>query len=192
MVGSIAHRAGLGLDVSILGGTVLNRQELRKAFEGKTATRLGDGDDSDNVTDAEVLAFGEYEDAIVAAKAARAEAKAASDALPAVKKTGDAEAIKAAAERATAATQAARDAAVLRDRKEQTWNSSRDASEPSHVRDYRASLLKCTCVRQLFDPWMMDDSTRDKLDPAPNRQLTDNEQLHAHHLHITVDDQRIL
>ncbi len=65
MLGSIVHRIGLGLDVSVLGGTVLNRQELRKAFSGNAPSRHGNHNDQDNVTDAEVTAFGEYEDAIM-------------------------------------------------------------------------------------------------------------------------------
>lgn len=75
MLGSIAHRAGLGLDVSALGKTTLNRQELRSAFEGNKPAMKGDGSDSDNVSDAEVIKFGEYETAIVANKRARDRAR---------------------------------------------------------------------------------------------------------------------
>lgn len=65
-------------------------------------------------------------------------------------------------------------------------------SEPSHVRQYRVSLLKCACVRQLFAPWFIDANVKDHLEPEPNKQMTANETLHSHHLHITVDDPKIL
>ena len=47
-------------------------------------------------------------------------------------------------------------------------------------------------VKQLYDPWYMDDNTRDKLPAQPNTQINSNETLHAHHLHITVLDTKIL
>ena len=74
------------MDVSVLGGTILNRQELRRAFTGKNASQIGDGDDTDNVTDAEVIAFGEYESSIKADRAARASLLASEIALSAAKK----------------------------------------------------------------------------------------------------------
>jgi hypothetical protein len=47
-------------------------------------------------------------------------------------------------------------------------------------------------VKQLFDPWHMDNNTRDKVPAQPNTQISDNEKLHAHHLHITVLDEKVL
>ena len=195
MLGSIAHRAGLGLDVSVLGGTVLNRQELRRAFDGKTPSERGNNNDADNVTDAEVKAFGEYEKAIVANKEAVAELETAGNALKAANRSGDAAKVSAAEQRLNAATAAAGPAARSEIATRQTWNKERDAGEPAVTRLFRTSLLKCSCVRQLFDPWVIDLDTQDRQQPEANMQRgkTDSlERLHAHHLHITVDDPRIL
>lgn len=193
MIGSIAHRAGLGLDVAVLGGTHLNREELRDPKKRKK----GAGNDKDNVTDAEAQAFDEYEQALVATKKAKAEEEAATAALAAAKKSGDAAAIEATQQRAAAAGKALKDAQKDQIAKEETWNNARDAGEPAHARQFRAALFKCVCVRQLFDPWFMDANTKDSTEPVPNMQRGEkdnstNERLHDDHLHITVDDPKIL
>ena len=140
MLGSIAHRSGLGLDVNYVGSTKMNRRELR---EGKTF-------DTPNVSDEEVKLFKVYETTKPAKE--KAEAKVA-------------------------------------------WEAERDANEPAEVKNYRASLLRCSCVKQLFDPWFMEGDTDDGVDPVPNLQRgdsTSNERLHAHHLHVTVKEPKIL
>ena len=192
MLGSIAHRAGLGLDVSILGGTILNRQELRRALNTSKTTPKGNGNDQDNVTDAEVKAFGEYEKALVDKKRAEAELKEAQASLAAAKKSGDAGAAQRYAEQRDLAEDDAREATRVVEERRKKWNTERNSGEPNHVHQYRASLLRCVCVKQLFDPWLMDFDTRDTSEPTPNMQKSDNEKLHAHHLHITVDDPMIL
>lgn len=195
MLGSIAHRAGLGLDVTFVGKTLMNRQELRNAFEGKKPAKKGDGDDKDSVTDAEITAFGEYEQAIVDAKKAKAEAEMAGKALAAAKKADDPARVEEAASRAADARAAADTASKTERTKSRAWNSERDAGEPANTRLFRASLLKCACVTQLFDPWFMDRNTKDQTEPEPNMQTgpsTSNERLHAHHLHVTVYEPKIL
>ena len=54
------------------------------------------------------------------------------------------------------------------------------------------SLRADESVRQVFDPWFMDDDARDRQAPRSNRQASANEKLHAHHLHVTVIDAGIL
>lgn len=81
------------------------------------------------------------------------------------------------------------------------WNQERDKNEPAKVKGYRASLLRCECVKQLYDPWYMEDDTQDKNAPTPNEQRPkpnrkkdtelSNEELHANHLHITVHEPKI-
>jgi ubiquitin len=195
MLGSIAHRAGLGLDVNFVGGTRMNRQELRNAFDGKKPARKGDGNDTDNVSDAEVTTFGAYEDSIVAGKRIRTEQTAAKQALDAAKKTNNAAKVTAAQVRSDTATQAAKDASDDELQARDAWNKARNVAEPADARLFRASLLKCICVRQLFDPWFMDENTQDATAPAPNMQRgssTSNERLHSHHLHVTVHEPKIL
>jgi hypothetical protein len=191
LLGSIAHRAGLGLDVNHVGKFKINRQEVR----ANQKSGKGNGRDDDNVSDAEVKAFKEYETAIVADKSAKAELVRTTKELDAAKKTGDAVKVAAAQKAESASAAAANDAAKALLATNRTWNEERDIAEPVSVPLFRASLLKCACVRQLFDPWFMDENTLDKSPPAPNLQRgasTSNERLHAHHLHITVADPKIL
>lgn len=188
LLGSIAHRAGLGLDVGYVGATPMNRQELR----------LGKSQDTSNVSDEEVALFNEYETAIAADKKADAELLAAKKAVSA---TGlSTEQSKQVQEKLNAAK-------VNKDQTNRTkinaskaWNKERNANEPARVKLFRASLLQCDCVSQLFDPWFMDANTKDGQEPEPNMQRPlppgqkgpSNEELHAHHLHVTVFEPKIL
>lgn len=191
MLGSIVHRIGLGLDVSVLGGTKLNRQELRNAFSGSAPGRHGNHNDQDNVTDAEVTAFGEYEDAIKVRKTAETAEDQAKVALDKANKQATQFPIADATAKLATAEAVARAANTDMKNKENTWNTARDKSEPSHARLFRVSLLKCSCVGQLFDPWFMSSNTHSGK-TVSNKQLNELEKLHAHHLHITVDDPTVL
>lgn len=200
LLGSIAHRAGLGLDVSVVGGTKMNREELRRSLHASGTSPHGNGNDKDNVTDAEVTAFGAYERAIVETKQAKAEKDAAEKALADAANSRDSDVVRLARERQSRAAKEFRDAPRAEQEKLEAWNRERDAGEPNHVRQYRVSLLKCACVRQLFDPWFMDYDARDVAAPEPNMQRPlppgqrgqSNEELHANHLHISIDDPKIL
>lgn len=188
MLGSIAHRAGLGLDVDYVGATPMNRQELR----------LGKAKDTANVSDDEVRLFKEYEAAIAADKEADAE-------LVAAKKAASApglsvEQSRLTQERVTAARKQKEQTNNAASDAKEAWSAERNANEPPHVRLFRASLLRCSCVSQLFDPWFMDANTKDDQEPEPNMQRPlptgrkglSNEELHAHHLHVTVYEPKIL
>jgi biotin carboxyl carrier protein len=183
MLGSIAHRAGLGLDVNYIGRTRVNRQELRG------------GIDTDNVSKAELVAFREFEEAIIHTKKEKADSEKANMAFAAARKSGDPEKVAEAKNQASDAKAAMDKAAELERKSRERWNSERDIAEPAHAHQFRVSLLKCSCVSQLFDPWFMDSNTKDAIAPEPNMQRgasTSNERLHAHHLHITVFEPRIL
>jgi hypothetical protein len=183
MLGSIAHRAGLGLDVNYVGNTQMNRQELRG------------GVDTANVSEAEKKAFTEYEHSILDAKRSRAEAAATHEALVSARKSGDAATTAEAKKRYDDAQDAARLAAATQAKSQKLWDKERDAAEPDKVKLFRSSLLRCSCVTQLFDPWFMDANTSDSLAPESNMQRgasTSNERLHSHHLHITVSEPKIL
>lgn len=81
------------------------------------------------------------------------------------------------------------------DEAKKQWDAERNAAEPAHARLFRTSLLRCRCIGQLFDPWYMDANTLDETPPEPNMQrgdTTSNERLHAHHLHLTVHEPKIL
>jgi hypothetical protein len=172
MLGSIAHRLGLGLDVNFVGGVRLNRQELKTG-------RATYQDADDNVSTEERILYREMkaaeEERRRAQKKAGAEAeKAKGGGNDSTKKVANAE-LKAAREKEVAA--------------KKDWDAERNKHEPPKVRAFRSSLLSCACVGQLFDPWYMFDNTATA--GSPNRQETANEITHAHHLHITVKDKKV-
>ncbi len=179
MLGSIAHRAGLGLDVDYVGSTWMNRQELRK----------GKAKESTNVSDEEVRLFKQLEASAAAEKRADRSLTEAETAVAAPNQS---------AEKLVQSKTNLRDAqskkeltARTRDDALEAWNTERGQNESAKVRLFRSSLLRCRCVAQLFDPWYMDASTRDGQPPEPNMQITSNELLHAHHLHITVFEPKL-
>ncbi|MFZ5521928.1 MAG: hypothetical protein ACOZD0_12080 [Pseudomonadota bacterium] len=193
MLGSIAHRAGLGLDVDYVGDVRMNRQELRQ--------RKGDGDDADNVTDAEVERFRAFERA--ADDQRRAQRRL--DSVAAEVRKAEAELRRATGNKAATlpeehilvkAERGARSALNTASEKvaeaRRAWKMEADAGEPNSVRGFRSSLLRCRCVGQLFDPWYMESNTQDRAEPEPNLQKTSNETLHSHHLHVTVHEPSIL
>lgn len=53
---------------------------------------------------------------------------------------------------------------------------------------YLAKLRGNAEVRQTFDPWEMENNTRDAVAPTQNHSGDGNQQLHLTHLHITVFD----
>ena len=191
MLGKIAHRAGLGLDVSYLGKIKLDRQELRTSLSaGKTT---GNGKDDDNVSDAEVKLFREFEEATKEKAKADAALKAARAAAENPKLSPEDKAKAVQAEKEAAAAQ--EKSATAQIKAEKAWTNERDKNEPAKVKLYRTSLLKCSCVKQLFDPWFMYVDAKGKAEPNMQRGPTPtstHERLHAHHLHVTVDEPKIL
>lgn len=178
MKGSIAHRAGLGLDIDFIGSTHLNRQELR----GKQI-------DTKNVSDEEKKLFSDFESAKKRQVNTHRELKKIRDSL---RQPGMQEPVLETKRRLSEATSEANEADTLRKSAESAWIAERDKNEPNEVRRFREALIVSSSISQLFDPWVMDSNTRDKELPIPNIQSDDNETLHAHHLHITVHEPKIL
>jgi hypothetical protein len=58
------------------------------------------------------------------------------------------------------------------------------------------ALFKNPLIRQVFEPFVMDINTRDKVEPEVNRYRTDNahknEDTHRNHLHVTAVDAYLL
>lgn len=190
-MGSVLHRSGLALDVQYLDKVRMNRSTLDPDNKGSAQAGA-------NVSDSEAEAFRKYLEAEKEAAAAQAAWKKAEAAVAAAtkeaKKTGgtpeEVEARKAAvkkaeAERAEAELVRGEKAEAQRDAKE-AWTKQLDKDEPKSMKSYRAYLLKCNCVQQVFDPWYMENNTRDDEPPEPNTMRSGNEDLHKHHLHITV------
>jgi hypothetical protein len=215
LMGSIKHRAGLGLDVGYVGNIRLNREELINGTKIKP-----NDDDSDNVSVKERELFGTYSEAKETTEAALQASKKAvnalNDANAALLKAkaklkaaktdeqralAEAEVTKATkaqevAEAAGAKAKEAADAAKEEEtQRKNAWTAEKNAREPAKVKAYRSALLRCACVSQLFDPWYVDINTHDKTAPLHNEQRGDaqsTERLHAHHLHITIDDPKLL
>uniref|UniRef100_UPI0032B30908 DUF2345 domain-containing protein n=1 Tax=uncultured Aquincola sp. TaxID=886556 RepID=UPI0032B30908 len=172
MLGSVAHRVGLGLDVTYLDDVHLNRQEL------VTGQAKSPGADA-NVSDEERRRY-------LAWMAAKEEAKAAEEDWNRQQRAGGEQEQSSAPDRLQSARAAEHNSWML-------WNKERDKNDPVRVRAFRQSLYRCACVRQLFDPWYIEVDTRDQIEPAPNAQIKGDaiQVTHAHHLHITVEDARI-
>jgi hypothetical protein len=180
MLGSIAHRTGLALDVGQIDKKRLNRENLE-----------GTGRDFGNVSEEEKRLFKEKEAADTEAKAAEVTLKKEQAAM----KKFQAEQLKAAEKDTETAADLAKTlkAATARDEAAKTkssdankaWDAERDKNEPTAVKAFRK------CVSQVFDPWLMDGNTQDKVEPVPNLQTTGNEKLHNNHLHVTVFNPRV-
>ena len=194
MEGSIAHRAGLGLDVNYVEKIHLNRQELLN----KHAELAG------NVSDEEkelYKAFKEAEAEEKKADHAKVDAEKKFDAIKKIKlKTPATEAAqkkhedaqKAAEELKDKTAKELLDATNKRKDKNDKWIDELEKNLPPKVKIFRQALLKSPRINELFDPWYMDNNTRDDVAPKPNAQVDGNEKLHATHLHITVIEPQIL
>ncbi|MEW6760796.1 MAG: hypothetical protein AB1437_08215 [Pseudomonadota bacterium] len=180
MEGSIAHRAGLGLDINLIDSTRLNRQELTKI----TAV------DTENVSQKEKELFkilldkqgrkGQASQNLAKAQAEIRKSKNNPGAqIVAIQELKKAEEARKIADEELKAAEIA-------------WNDERDKNEPNNIRNFRAALIRSKYVAQIFDPWFMDDNVKDSLTPTANLQITKNESIHSHHLHITVIDPKIL
>lgn len=182
MLGSVAHRVGLGLDVTYLDDVHLNRQEL---VTGQAKSAGADA----NVSDEERRRY-------LAWMAAKEEAEVAEKERSRLATAGDKEQAAYEAKKGTRALEIERKSKSLWRQEQQAkilWNEERDKNEPVKVRAFRQSLYRCACVRQLFDPWYIEVDTRDQIEPVPNAQIKGDaiQVTHAHHLHITVEDARI-
>jgi hypothetical protein len=179
MMGSIAHRAGLGLDVDFIGSTQLNREKLRKSFV-KTK----------NVSEEEITFFKDFEIAKKRHGSANSEVRKARAAVE--QNTGNSALLIDAKKRLNEAVKAAEEADIARKNAEALWIAERDKNEPEEVKRFRQALITSPAISQLFDPWVIDSNTSDDKLALSNTQTDDNEKLHAHHLHITVREPKIL
>ncbi|MCX9158215.1 hypothetical protein OPU71_18990 [Niveibacterium sp. 24ML] len=186
MIGSILHRVGLGLDVNYLDKARLNRRELR-------SEKYSSAPDTENVSAEEKRLFDEKltaEKAVVEADVALKKLERELAELNKAKKTapGKVDPLREAAlpKEIEAAKAEAKTKVAARQKATKAWNDERDKNEPASVKSFRTRLMKCDCVRSVFDPWFMDKNTKDDITPEPNVQLDSNETLHADHLHLTV------
>ena len=183
--GSIAHRAGLGLDITYIEGgghrVFLNRALLKRA----TAPRNG------NVSEREKVLWRDHQEAQKELAASERELKAVQGRHDRNRDPGNE--VQLARELADAKLRFG--AAQERERvTRRDWNEERDRYEPDLIRKLRDRLGRNKSVKQLFDPWYMDANTADNIPAVPNEQRATNrnELTHNNHLHITVQEPKIL
>jgi hypothetical protein len=183
--GSIAHRAGLGLDITYLEG------ETQRVFLNRASLTSGNAPRNGNVSEREKVLWREYQDAQTEVVARERELKAAQGRLD--RNGGSAKAAQLTQELA-----AAKDRVNASKEREsaagEKWNDERNRNEPNLIRKLRDKLGQNKSVKQLFDPWYMDANTADNIPPVPNEQRSTNpnERTHNNHLHITVREPKIL
>lgn len=162
MLGSIAHRAGLGLDIVYIANA---SQTVRINRVGLT----GAGGGNPNVTTQEKQRYDEF----MAARQGAREISAAPIGTNAelIEKT----------QKVSNAMEA-----------QENWNAERNLHEPVLMKELRQQLQKNPSIAQVFDPWYMEVNTHDQNPQVANEQLSSNEKLHANHLHVTVSEPEIL
>jgi hypothetical protein len=183
MLGSIAHRAGLGLDVSYAGAAdnavQFNRVALTAPKSGETA----------NVSAKEKTLYAEFDQAI---QARERQEKARDQAKKDSQSNRNPEDAPRLQQDLASANQRVQTALVEEKEAEKRWNDELSAKQPPLVSSFRGHLRNNTSIKQLFDPWYMDTNTTDTTQPTANQQRSKNEKLHSNHLHITVQEPRIL
>ena len=179
-LGSIAHRAGLGLDTTYLEG------EGKSVFPNRASLTNGATAGNGNVSAREKVLFREFLEAKAAVVAGEQRNRIERD-----RESGSARQSAPEIADANARINSLRDRENLARR---AWNAERDLHEPGLIRKLRERLGDNESVKQLFDPWYMDADTTDKIAPIPNeqRRSNPNERLHNNHLHITVREPKIL
>ena len=158
MLGSIAHRAGLGLDIVYIANA---SQTVRINRVGLT----GAGGRNPNIGELEKQLYHEY---IVAEQQAHEDNKITT---PRSRGTDNTDRVSEAKGK---------------------WDKEREQHEPKLLNAMRDRLEKNPSVTQVFDPWYMESNTGDQHPKIANKQRSDNEKTHAHHLHITVKESKIL
>ncbi len=183
--GSIAHRAGLGLDITYIEGGAKKAFFNRAFLVNLLAPKNG------NVSEREKALWRDYQNAKADLAAREKERDAAErqfkrnrDPARVAQLRGE---LVIAQDRVDVLS--GRAATARKD-----WDDERNRNEPTLIRGLRDRLSQNRSVKQLFDPWYMDANTTDSIPPVPNEQRVSNqnERVHNNHLHITVREPKIL
>jgi hypothetical protein len=184
-LGSIAHGAGLGLDITYLEGggqtVFLNRASLTNG------SAAGNG----NVSAREKVLWREHQDAKAERATRERERGEMRDRLARNRESGNPAQLVSELADANVRLVAARDRENIA---REEWDRERNLHEPVLICKLRDRLVRNASVKQLFDPWYMDADTTDQIAPVANeqRRTNPNERLHNNHLHITVREPKIL
>ncbi len=185
MFGSIAHRAGLGLDITYIEGGQKRGFFNRAFLINLKAPRNG------NVSERERELWRDYQDAQAELAVAEKERGVAERQLNRNRDPQKSSQLESSFTRRNDRLDAARRRSALASQK---WNNEKNGNEPVLIRDLRERLGKNQFIKQIFDPWYMDANTADDIPPVPNQQRSGNanERVHNNHLHITVREPKIL
>jgi hypothetical protein len=183
--GSIAHRAGLGLDITYVEG------ESQRVFLNRASLTSANAPRNGNVSEREKGLWRDYEsakDEVVASKKDLEAAKGRLDRNRAPGKSAEME------QEVADAKKRVHDLQEREIKASKAWDDERDRNEPDLIRKLRDHLGRNKSVKQLFDPWYMEANTADSTPPIPNeqRRSNPNERTHNNHLHITVREPKIL
>ena len=183
MLGSIVHRAGLGLDINY---AERGKEHVRINRAVLTSTKATP---DENVSRKEQELYAEYEQTKAETKARKQELENAKGALSRSMGRDD-------IERSQNAVRAAKlrfdDAETHEASAKKAWDGERNKNESSLIRTLREKLHQNKSVDQVLDPWYIDINTKSGAPPVPNEQRSQNEKIHKNHLHITVSDPKIL
>jgi len=174
MLGSAAHRLGLGFDVK----SVKDAKGNPAVFD-RSNTKLWSSDEEKTA----------HADWVESEKELDAAGREQNDAQTGLKNAKGAEGKVAAEQRKKAAADAATKAIRKR---EVAKKGFQDAHNGTITDTFEQALLKNPLVKQLYDPILMDDDTQDKVNPSPNRLRPGNEAMHKNHLHITAQDRYLI
>lgn len=157
-LGSIGHRAGLGLDINYIES---HRHAIRVNRAALTSARpLPDA----SVTEKERGLYSRF----LGAK------KALDMVLRAKKGEHGADGTKR------------REAELDAARASKEWEEEMLANQPHLMSSFREHLGTSELVTQILDPWYVDMNTHDRIAPKVNTQLSPDEKLHNNHLHLTI------
>ncbi|MYN07537.1 hypothetical protein [Pseudoduganella aquatica] len=179
-LGSIVHRAGLGLDV-----TYIESSEGKLSIERKSLSDENKKNGT-NVTQQEKELFKELQSKEAIARQKSDEAKL----LETAAKKSPMNSVMTESSRS--AKIEAEDALRAARKAKEDWTEKLSADEPPLIKSFRSRLSRRKDVHQILDPWYMDFNTSDKNPGKPNAQQSDAEKGHNNHLHITTREPKIL
>lgn len=180
LLGSIVHRAGLGLDVQYIESPAGKLKIDRIALTSKSQkSEL-------NVTQAEKSLFKEYR-----RRQSEAEEKEQIS-IKLTKAASEARDNAALQREAQNADEDMRNARKAESAAKAAWNAERNTNEPNSIMTFRTQLSRRQDIKQVLDPWYIDLDTHDNTAASPNEQRSAVESMHNNHLHITVIEDKIL
>lgn len=183
MLGSIVHRAGLGLDINYVESATQHVSINRVSLLNRAKRS------SDNVSEQEPALYDAYERAIKEKEVSEIAHGRALASLNANRDPNEKERFQASEEAADVRKRAAKSAAESTKR---AWIEERDSNEKSLIRTLRGKLGHNKSVTQVLDPWYMNLNTQSGTQATPNEFRNTTEKIHKDHLHITILDAKIL